>query len=58
MLNAFDTRFFNGPVFADSGSPYYSRSDTFGDRITLSDPNHLYPPRRVEVGIAWEGGAP
>jgi hypothetical protein len=50
VFNAFDTRFFNGSVFADTGSPYYSRSPNavLGQ---LADPNRLYAPRRIEVGL-------
>ena len=45
-----DTRYFNGPVFATSGSPYYSRF-AVGDRLALSDPTRFYSPRRIELGV-------
>jgi outer membrane receptor protein involved in Fe transport len=55
VYNVFDTRFFNGAVFANSGSPFYSRTDTFADRKDLANPTRYYPPRRIELGIRWEG---
>ena len=57
IYNVFDTRFFNGAVFANTGSPYYSRTDTASDQKELANPTRYYPPRRIEVGIRWEGGA-
>ncbi len=50
VFNAFDSRYFNGPVFASTGSPYYSRFPET-DRYSLSDPTWFYPPRRVELGV-------
>jgi hypothetical protein len=44
-------------VFANSGSPFYSRSDTEADRKDLSNPTRYYPPRRIELGLRWEGGS-
>ena len=55
-FNLFDTKFFNGFVFNNSGSPYYSRTATLADAKQLEDPARLFPPRRLEVGITWEGG--
>jgi hypothetical protein len=52
VFNAFDTRFFNGFVFASTGSPYYSR-DASADRATLNDPSRLYGPRRFELGVSF-----
>jgi hypothetical protein len=49
-FNVFDTRFFNGSVFASSGDPYYSRFPT-SDRAALADPTRFYGPRRIEVGL-------
>lgn len=49
-FNVFDTRFFNGPVFASTGDPYYSRFPE-SDRVALADPTRFYPPRRLEVGV-------
>jgi len=51
VFNLFDTRFFNGFVFADTGSPFYSLNPA-GTRALLADPTRFYPPRRVEVGLA------
>ncbi len=56
VFNLFDTRFFNGFVFSNSGSPYYSRTSTADDARVLADPTRFYPPRRVELGVTWEGG--
>ena len=57
VFNAFDNRFFNGSVFESSGSPFYSRTQTFGDLKQLGDPTRLYSPRRIEAGITWTLGA-
>lgn len=51
VFNLFDTRFFNGFVFANTGSPYYSLNP-YADRGTLADPTRFYPPRRIEFGIS------
>jgi hypothetical protein len=56
VLNAMDTRFFNGFVFGSTGSPYYS-SDVATDRGQLADPTRYYGPRRVEVGITMRGAS-
>jgi outer membrane receptor protein involved in Fe transport len=56
VFNVFDQRYLNGVVFANSGSPYYSRTPTF-DQAALADPTRLYAPRRVEVGLSFGGGA-
>ncbi len=50
ILNLLDTRFANGFVFSDTGSPDYTL-DPVGQRVTLADPHRYFPPRRVEVGI-------
>ncbi|HEY2955353.1 MAG TPA: TonB-dependent receptor [Candidatus Eisenbacteria bacterium] len=55
VYNLFDARFWNGSVFADSGSPYYSRSPAAHLR-DLADPTRYYGPRRVELGVRWEPG--
>ena len=52
--NLFDSRYWNGSVFANSGSPYYSRTDSEDDRRNLSDPTRYYGPRRVVIGFRWE----
>jgi len=49
VFNLFDTRFFNGTVFATSGNPYASSSPA--DRTALDDPTRFYPPRRIEFGL-------
>ena len=56
VFNLFDMRFFNGAVFANSGSPYYSRTNTTDDQKALADPTRYYGPRRIEVGLRWEQG--
>lgn len=51
IFNVLDSRFFNGFVFADTGSPYYSA--TPGAVLAqLADPTRFYQPRRVEVGVS------
>ncbi len=50
VLNLFDTRFVNGFIFTDTGSPDYSLNPV-GQRATLANPGRYYPPRRIEVGI-------
>ena len=57
VLNVFDTRYFNGPVFASTGSPYYSRFPDGGDWGALRDPGFFYPPRRIELGVRLGLGA-
>lgn len=58
VFNVFDTRFFNGAVFATTGSPYYSLNP--GESFALSNPSLFYSPRRIELGInlagPWSGG--
>lgn len=49
-FNLLDTRFVNGFVFANTGSPDYSLNPT-GDRATLMNPDRYFPPRRIEVGF-------
>jgi outer membrane receptor protein involved in Fe transport len=55
VFNAFDTRFFNGVVFENSGSPFYSRTPSV-DQKDLANPTRYYAPRRIELGIRWEAG--
>jgi outer membrane receptor protein involved in Fe transport len=50
VLNVLDTRFFNGAVYADTGSPFYSRFPS-KELTNLLDPTRYYAPRRVEIGI-------
>ena len=53
VFNLFDTRYFNGGVYASTGSPYYSR---FTDQVTYSSPTHFYGPRRIELGFTLRTG--
>jgi outer membrane receptor protein involved in Fe transport len=46
IFNVFDTRYFNGFVFADTGSPYYSLAPQ------VPDPTRWYAPRRIELGLS------
>lgn len=55
-FNVFDTRFFNGAVFNSTGDPYYSRNPV-ADEAALADPTRYYPPRRIEAGLRFGGGA-
>jgi hypothetical protein len=54
VFNVFDTEFFNGFVFSDTGSPYYSRNPQ-AEAGTLDNPTRFYGPRRVELGITLSG---
>ncbi len=56
LFNLFDSRFFNGSVYPTTGSPYYSRTDSFDERLALADPTRFYPPRRLEMGVRWGWG--
>ena len=56
MFNVFDTRYFNGPVYETTGSPYSSRFPVTDQRALL-DPTRLYPPRRIELGLTFSGRA-
>ena len=55
--NLFDQRFWNGTVFTDTGSPYYPRVLTYSEEKELATPTRYYGPRRIQLGIRWEGGA-
>jgi outer membrane receptor protein involved in Fe transport len=54
VFNLFDTRFFNGFVFNDTGSPDYTRTSS-STQSTLADPSRFQAPRRFEVGVAIGG---
>ena len=54
VFNVFDSRYFNGFVFASTGSPYYS-SPPGNDLPTLGDPTRFYGPRRFEIGVTTGG---
>ncbi len=56
VFNLFDTRYFNGPVYATTGSPYYARNPSPGELVSLNNPTLLYSPRRVEFGMRWGWG--
>jgi outer membrane receptor protein involved in Fe transport len=55
MFNVFDVRYFNGAVFPTTGSPYYSRFPVT-DARQLGDPTRYYGPRRIELGVTFNGG--
>jgi outer membrane receptor protein involved in Fe transport len=52
--NLFDARYSNGAVFADSGSPYYTPTNTQVTRDQLADPTRYLGPRRIVIGLRWE----
>ena len=51
VFNLFDATYFNGSVFATTGSPDYSLQPAT-DRNSLADPTRYYQPRRIEIGIS------
>lgn len=51
-FNVFNARFFNGFVFANTGSPDYGLLPRSQDRNQLANPTRFYPPRRIEIGIS------
>lgn len=56
VFNALDQRYFNGFVFATTGSPYDARFPSQGELVSLANPTLLYPPRRIEFGVRWGWG--
>jgi len=56
VFNLFDARYFNGNIYSDTGSPYYSRFPEV-DRASLANPTWFFPPRRIEIGVRIWGGA-
>jgi hypothetical protein len=57
--NLFDNRFWNGVVYQDTGSPYYSTTpDLFPYSAQLADPTRYYGPRRIVIGLRWEPHSP
>lgn len=52
ILNLFDSRFNNGFVYTDTGSPFYTLNPT-----AQRDPNpaRLATPRRIEIGLSLRG---
>jgi outer membrane receptor protein involved in Fe transport len=53
VFNLFDARYFNGPVYATTGSPYYARFPSPSEQVSLADPTRLHQPRRLEFGVRW-----
>jgi len=51
VFNLFDTDFFNGFVYQNTGSPAYSITPA-ADRNSIVDPTRFYPPRRIEIGVS------
>ncbi|MBI3194753.1 MAG: TonB-dependent receptor [Ignavibacteriae bacterium] len=51
VFNLLDTRFNNGFVFTDTGSPDYTLNPV-GNIGTLINPQRYFPPRRIEIGIS------
>jgi len=51
VFNLFDARYFNGTVFANTGSPDYGLFPISQDKNLLADPTRYYPPRRIEIGV-------
>jgi hypothetical protein len=52
VFNLLDARYFDGKVFANTGSPDYGLVPLSQDRLQLADPTRYYPPRRFEIGIS------
>ncbi|MBM2840254.1 MAG: hypothetical protein HW412_782 [Bacteroidetes bacterium] len=52
VFNLFDARYFNGSVFASTGSPDYSLFPLAQDKAELAKPTRYYAPRRVEFGVS------
>lgn len=55
IFNAFDARFYNGFVFSNSGSPYYSSVLGLSEQATLLNPTRFLGPRRIEIGVSLGG---
>lgn len=51
-FNLLDARYFQGDVFANTGSPDYGLFPLSQDRFKLANPTRYYPPRRIEIGIS------
>ena len=52
--NLFDSRFWNGTVFDNSGSPYYSSVNDYTHQNQLADPTRYFGPRRILIGLRWD----
>ena len=57
VFNLFDTRFFNGAVFASTGSPYYSRYPSPAEEVSLAESDALLsaPPDRGRRALGLRG---
>lgn len=53
IFNLFDTHFFNGFVYADTGSPFYTLNPP--DQRN-PNPARLHAPRRLEIGVSMRTG--
>lgn len=51
VFNLLNATYFNGDVFAITGSPDYT-VNYVGDRLQLANPLRYFPPRRIEIGIS------
>ena len=51
VFNLLDARYFNGGVFADTGSPFYTITNSTAQ--LNPDPSRLYAPRRIEAGVSF-----
>ena len=56
VFNVLDTRYFNGFVFNDTNSPYYTAFGQTTQRALLNDPTRYYGPRRLEIGVTFSAG--
>ncbi len=56
VTNLLGAHFSNGFVFSSTGSPDYSIVPAT-DRNTLADPSRFYTPRRIEIGLSFNGSS-
>lgn len=52
VFNLLNTTYFNGYVFANTGSPDYGLFPLSQDKNKLADPTRYYAPRRIEIGVS------
>ncbi len=52
VFNLFDSHYYNGSVYAETGSPYYTLTPL--EQIN-PDPNRFFAPRRIEIGFSLNG---
>ena len=57
VFNLLDTHFVNGFVFSSTGSPFYTLTPE-AQRAELINPGRFYAPRRIEIGISFQGVIP